>query len=341
MKEFLSRAKEAGIKKSFTEAEDSNIRIFLTNLGKYNEGELIGEWVDLPVDDFDPILERIGINDEYEEWFITDYEAPFSIGEYDNIYELNEIAEAIENFSDFELEILDAFKDHGYDMDDAIQRVRDDDYLFVEGDTEEDLAYNYINMVGSFDDAVSRESKEYYFDYEAFGRDLVLGGDFSEVEDVVDINDFADKDTAIAIFGDYGEDLPSDEDIAKYQSWIDLFNKYDNGELSDEEIEKLEEQGFEFGAYSITAEGNTYDIDVLKEVVEGDYVTESGYRDYEGNIYNLHGYKELGEYFVDVVYGGLSELPEDEVERYFDYEWYGKTLAYDFDKIPSGWVSIN
>ena len=105
--------------------------------------------------------------------------------------------------------------------------------------------------------------------------------------------------------------------------------------------EKLEEQGYEFGAYSITAEGNTYDIEVLQEVVDNDYVTESGYRDYEGNIYNLHGYKELGEYVVDDLYGGVSELSDDEVERYFDYAWYGKTLAYDFDKIPSGWVSIN
>ena len=27
------------------------LRIYLTNLGKYNEGELIGEWLDLPCTD--------------------------------------------------------------------------------------------------------------------------------------------------------------------------------------------------------------------------------------------------------------------------------------------------
>lgn len=27
------------------------INIYLTNLGKYNEGELVGEWVELPVSD--------------------------------------------------------------------------------------------------------------------------------------------------------------------------------------------------------------------------------------------------------------------------------------------------
>ena len=54
---------------------DAPISIYLTNLGKYNEGELVGEWVELPVDDnFEQAFQDIGINDEYEEWFITDYE---------------------------------------------------------------------------------------------------------------------------------------------------------------------------------------------------------------------------------------------------------------------------
>ena len=57
------------------------LRIYLTNLGKYNEGELIGEWLDLPCTDkeLEEAKERIGISDEpdengnyYEEWFITE-----------------------------------------------------------------------------------------------------------------------------------------------------------------------------------------------------------------------------------------------------------------------------
>lgn len=81
------------------------LNIYLTNLGKYNEGELIGEWVKLPCDDFEVVLKRIGISDEpdengryYEEYFITDYETDVSglqIGEYDDLDELNELAESI------------------------------------------------------------------------------------------------------------------------------------------------------------------------------------------------------------------------------------------------------
>ena len=37
--------------------------IFITNLGKYNEGFLIGEWLELPAtdEDIEACLERIGI----------------------------------------------------------------------------------------------------------------------------------------------------------------------------------------------------------------------------------------------------------------------------------------
>ena len=55
---------------------------FITNLGKYNEGELVGEWVHFPTtpEEIQEVFKRIGIGqtDEfgqpYEEWFITDYD---------------------------------------------------------------------------------------------------------------------------------------------------------------------------------------------------------------------------------------------------------------------------
>ena len=64
------------------------MNIYLTNLGKYNEGELVGEWVKLPVSDeeLQEVFKRIGINKEYEEYFITDYECDFyEIGEYEKL----------------------------------------------------------------------------------------------------------------------------------------------------------------------------------------------------------------------------------------------------------------
>lgn len=54
------------------------MRIYIANLGKYNEGELVGAWFTPPVD-FEEVKERIGLNDEYEEYAIHDYELPFEL----------------------------------------------------------------------------------------------------------------------------------------------------------------------------------------------------------------------------------------------------------------------
>jgi len=75
------------------------IRIALTNLGKYNEGELTYAWLSLPATD-EEIAEsfkeiNVAPSTEYEEHFISDYEAPFEIGEYESVTKLNGIAKQL------------------------------------------------------------------------------------------------------------------------------------------------------------------------------------------------------------------------------------------------------
>lgn len=61
--------------------KDYPFAAFITNLGKYNEGDLVGEWVKFPTtpEEMQKVFERIGIGQKddfgqpYEEWFITDY----------------------------------------------------------------------------------------------------------------------------------------------------------------------------------------------------------------------------------------------------------------------------
>ena len=91
---------------------DGDFEAFVTNLGKYNEGMLIGEWVKLPTteEEMQKVFERIGIGKQdefgqpYEEWFITDYECPIygvqkMLGEYESLDKLNYLAALIDELS--------------------------------------------------------------------------------------------------------------------------------------------------------------------------------------------------------------------------------------------------
>ena len=82
--------------------KDYPFAAFITNLGKYNEGELVGEWVKFPTtaEELKKVFDRIGIGQKddfgqpYEEWFITDYDCYVGalydkLGEYENLDELN------------------------------------------------------------------------------------------------------------------------------------------------------------------------------------------------------------------------------------------------------------
>ena len=66
------------------------IKIYLSNLARYTEGRENGEWLILPKDEekLEEVFERIvGKGNEH---IILDYDAPFEIGEYENVFALNE-----------------------------------------------------------------------------------------------------------------------------------------------------------------------------------------------------------------------------------------------------------
>lgn len=76
------------------------MRVYIANLGKYNEGELVGAWFTPPID-FDEVRERIGLNDQYEEYVIHDYELPFDIDAYTPIEEVNRLCEMVEELPEY------------------------------------------------------------------------------------------------------------------------------------------------------------------------------------------------------------------------------------------------
>lgn len=156
------------------------ISAYVTNLGLYNEGYLCGEWVTFPIDEDEEreLMDRIKIDEFHEEYFITDYETDISgleIGEYTSIASLNEMAEALEDLSDYDAEIVEALIGNGYDLEDAISR-KDDCMVYSDCYSMADVAEQYAEETGLLDSIP--ENLRFYFDFEAFGRDMSFEGEF-------------------------------------------------------------------------------------------------------------------------------------------------------------------
>jgi len=153
------------------------IKIYVVNLASYNRGELRGKWLTLPKESnaelWGEISEILGNLDE--EIAIHDYEAPFEINEYENIEELNERIKELEDVDEDE-EIIEAIINEllgdRYDWDTIIRILKDHEYVVVED-------------VYTYQDLATKCPEEYlpvqipedfpYIDWEALGRDMVLG----------------------------------------------------------------------------------------------------------------------------------------------------------------------
>ena len=160
------------------------IEAYVTNLGKYNEGELASEPLKFPTttEEVQALLKRIGVdNIQYEEIFIADYDGDLPelnacLGEYESIDELNHLACLLSELTSSELETLEAVLDSG----DHCSSVRDiinltqnlDCYGFYPGvSDEETLGRIYVDDLEMLD--VPDQVKP-YFDYEAYGRDACI-----------------------------------------------------------------------------------------------------------------------------------------------------------------------
>lgn len=154
------------------------MQVYIANLGKYVEGELVGAWFTPPID-IDEVAERIGLNGQYEEYAIHDCELPFEIGEYCSIEEINRLCEAVERIQDEDIrenaqKIIDYFGFCG--IEDLADKQ--DDIYFHSCDSMEDLAAELVDD-GCFGEVPERLAN--YIDYAAIARDMGIDGFYMEI----------------------------------------------------------------------------------------------------------------------------------------------------------------
>ena len=186
--------------------KDYPFAAFITNLGKYNEGELVGEWVKFPTtaEELKEVFKRIGIGQKddfgqpYEEWFITDYDCYVDglyskLGEYENLDELNYLASKLDEMDQSEYAQFQAgmeMGDHCGSLQEIINLTENLDCYEVYPDIHDydDLGRYYIEEL---DVMQVPEHLQNYIDYEAYGRDVALeeNGTFTDQGYVRDTGD--------------------------------------------------------------------------------------------------------------------------------------------------------
>ena len=141
-----------------------------------------GVWISLPCDDLQKRLDSIAW-DEKQRCFlditITNGKAPFFVSGFDDPHEVNEKAKRLE-----EVWVRLTFEE----VKAALEVMNVDELLgcyqeltFVEGQNYSDLGVTIADehcLLEKYDEFIHR-----YFDYDSFGRDLVLGGDFRQAND--------------------------------------------------------------------------------------------------------------------------------------------------------------
>ena len=155
------------------------IEAYVTNLGKYNEGELASSLLKFPTtrEEVQEVLKQTGIdNIRYEEIFIADYDG--------DLPELNHLACLLSELDKSDLEKFEAAVasgEHTSGAGDLINLAENlDCYDFYIGvSDDETLGRIYAEDMEMID---IPENLRDYFDYEAYGRDMRINEDGSFVK---------------------------------------------------------------------------------------------------------------------------------------------------------------
>ncbi len=157
-----------------------NIRVYVADLACYNNGLLVGGWIDLPSADLWTRIQKIlsngtaaridaGVYDGVpsEEWAIHDYELPWNISEYEDLDALNEIAAKYDDLDESDQKKLEYLISDGESIEKAIDNLDTVDIY-------EDMDYDGLAEMLVDETWEVPEHLLNYIDYGRFARELEM-----------------------------------------------------------------------------------------------------------------------------------------------------------------------
>ena len=321
---------------------DCPFEAFITNLGKYNEGELVGEWVKFPTtsEELQKVFERIGIGSKddfgnpYEEWFISDYDCYVDglyekLGEYENLDELNYLASKLDELDDHDYNHFQAamqISDYTGSIKDVINLIDNlDKYEIYPGvESNADLGHYYIDELGMM------EVPDYladYIDYEAYGRDVAINemGQFTDYGYVRDT-----QESFTEYYDGDRENIPDEYRVMDFMVSGEKERKTMNYETFKQEFaedikEKLYERGYDDVRISFNnVEKTNQNYEAMSVVPEGNNI-ENAFANYE----HTDDYAGVLASATMVIADGLDRAPAIDVSALMDYENMKEKLSVE------------
>jgi len=154
-------------------------KIYVADLGDYNNGELRGRWIDMEdISDEDDLWEQIkemlSVKPGHDEWMVYDYEDFPDLGKHPSVEDLVSINELVNEYGgELVSELYKQYEDVKY-----IEKLLVDGY-YGEYKDKEDFAMSMVEeQYGDLHKLIGNLA--YYIDYEAYARDLE--SDFTFIE---------------------------------------------------------------------------------------------------------------------------------------------------------------
>ena len=326
------------------------IEAFITNLGKYNEGALIGEWVSFPAtpEEVKKALEKIGIGakDEfgnvYEEWFITDYNCDvdglaknINFGEYENLDELNYLASKIGELNSYELEkfqIVLEVSDYTGSVKDIINLTGNLDKYDIYPDVKncEDLGIYYVDEL---EPVKVPDELRYYIDYESYGRDIALdeNGQFTENGYVRDNGDSFEE-----YYDGTIESIPEEYRVMNFMEISEKgMENMDYESFKKEFTEDIKEKLYEMGYGDVDIKINNIKK-VNRDYEAMNVVPEGGVMGVSFNLEEIFTkFEQSGDYdsvlknTTSFVANGIDTAPKTDIDNLLNYEEMKNKLSIE------------
>ena len=181
--ENMQTKRRQSIRKAVT--EPPYISVWVGDLAAYNDGRLIGDWFELPVDDVTSDIVDEVLLSGHEEVEIFDYEtnlpgfSKFIQGL--GIEELNELAEVVLQLNAEQIEVfLVALDDKAgaslsaVDVNELlslIEAIEAGEFIYIRADTPAELADEHMEMAGEWDEIPDHIHP--YINLHAYGQDML------------------------------------------------------------------------------------------------------------------------------------------------------------------------